>query len=658
MSRKSILIIEDNPVNMELASDLLEAAGFSTIQADNAEDGIRLAQKDLPDVVLMDIALPGMDGLTATAILRQNVQTASIPIIALTAHAMRGDEDKALAVGCVGYITKPINTRSFVRLVSDFCGQVPKAPVAAPAVAVVAETPVAAPLTLQPTKVVEDEEISTILLPPLPTTPEESVFVAPPSRTRTPDPRLVEPIALEPVAIEPPIARTTPPIPNFVPPPPTPVPVPPPVVREPDVERVEPLFVQTASRTAVPQAPEEASPYLLIPRRGRGGRGSRREAIAIVPEVSSARILVVDDDELNREMITAQLRILGYEPTVVEDGFEALEAVDDTYDLVLLDYMMPGMDGCEVCRSIREEKRLMDLPIIMVTALSNREDQLRAVQMGANDWITKPVDRNELAVRVKSQLKFKAAQDALKQHQRDLEATVRARTAELRKALEQVTKEQDRTQEAYLDTMHRLALAAEFRDGFMAAAHIRCVGNYCAAIARGMGMPDNVADVLLHASPLHDIGMLGVPEHLIHKADSRTPEEEAIYRDHTMLGARLLSGARSELLRAAEVIALSHHEKWDGSGYPSGRNGEGIPLYGRICAVADTFDNITAYKAGEWQATNDEAKEVLMAGRGTEFDPAVVDAFFKQWDEIEMFQKRYRRTEAPPEDLFQRKLVA
>ncbi len=642
---------------MELASDLLEASGFLTIQADNAEDGIRLAQKDLPDVVLMDIALPGMDGLTATAILRQNIRTASIPIIALTAHAMRGDEDKALAVGCVGYITKPINTRSFVRMVSDLCGQTPKPSVTIPVVSapvvtapvVVAETPIGLPLTHQVREERVERAKPSPFLPPLPVTPDESVFVAPPTRTRIPEKQFVEPIALEPVAIEPAVARTKPPIPAVVPPPRR---------VEADVERVEPLFVQTAPRTPVPQAPEDNSPYLLIPRRGRGARGKGREAIGLVPDVSSARILVVDDDELNREMITAQLRTLGYEPVVVEDGFAALETVDDTFDLVLLDYMMPGMDGCEVCRNIREEKRLMDLPIIMVTALSNREDQLRAVQMGANDWITKPVDRNELSVRAKSQLRFKAAQDALKQHQRDLESTVRARTAELRKALEQVTKEQDRTQEAYLDTMHRLALAAEFRDGFMAAAHIRCVGNYCAAIARGMGMPDNVAEVLLHASPLHDIGMLGVPEDIIDKGDSRDLEEEAIYRDHTSLGARLLSGARSELLRAAEVIALSHHEKWDGTGYPHGRVGEGIPLYGRICAVADAFDTITSYKGGEWQATNAEAKEVLLAGRGTEFDPTVIDAFFKQWEEIEMFQKRYRRVEAPPADLFQRKLVA
>lgn len=660
MSNKRILIIEDNPVNMELATDLLEAAGYLTIPADNAEDGIRLAQSNLPDLVLMDIALPGMDGLTATAILRQQPETAAIPIVALTAHAMKGDEDKALAVGCVGYITKPINTRSFARMVTEFCDQiqaaplaprplavpvvVPPIPTAIPIEAPLATPPVAIPVfaeqrTPRPlTGLLNDRGLDPVL------TVLEAPLVRPPSTSQPQVPvqalsaEQMEPVELLPIptdrSVTPEvIARGT-----EIEPPLAPVPIP---VTKP-----------------AEQANEDVTPYLLIPRRGRSTRQKRTESIAIVPEVSTARILVVDDDELNREMITAQLRMLGYEPVVVNDGYQCIETVDDTFDLILLDFMMPGMDGAEVCRLVREEKNLPDLPIIMVTALSSREDQLRAVQMGANDWITKPVDRTELQVRVKSQLKYKGAQDALKRHQRDLEATVRARTSELRKALEQVTKEQERTHEAYLDSMQRLALAAEFRDGFMAAAHIRCVGNYCAAIARGMGLPDNVSEVLLHASPLHDIGMLGIPEEVIQKGDARNADEEQYFRDHTMLGARLLSGARSELLRAAEVIALSHHEKWDGSGFPHGRSGESIPLYGRICAVADTFDTITAYKDGEWQANNDEAKEVLLAGRGSDFDPAVVDAFFKQWHEIEMFQKRYRRTEAPPEDLLQRKLVA
>ncbi|GAB4462154.1 MAG: hypothetical protein OHK0029_28500 [Armatimonadaceae bacterium] len=695
MAEKRVLIVEDNPVNMELATDLLEVAGYQVLQAEDAETGINLAKSELPDLVLMDIALPGMDGLTATTILRQDLATAHIPIVALTAQAMRGDEDKAITMGCIGYITKPINTRAFPKLVAEYSEKKNDGPL------VLSQTADTAPVEISvekaPAPAVEKPRITPVLVEednPLfqdrvvePLLGFSAVAKAPSSDAGKSVPAIVESeeeakgvrksgagepatpfLRLEPLAEEllatweqeaGPAAKQTAKQAEPTAAPDELQPIASDDIHLPTVP-VGPTGAPTLTLTEEPvpvsRAAADEEPFVILGRKKRGGR--KRQGIAIVSEVSSAKILVVDDDELNREMITAQLRLLGYDPVVAEDGFQALDAVDESFDLVLLDYMMPGMDGCQVCQQIREEKHLMDLPVIMVTALSNREDQLRAVQVGANDWITKPVDRTELQVRVKAHLKFKAAQDALRHHQRELESTVRARTADLRKALEQVTREQERTEEAYLDTMHRLALAAEFRDGFMAAAHIRCVGNYCAAIARGMGLPENVAEVLLHAAPIHDIGMLGVPEHIIRKTDPRTAEEEAAFQEHTVLGARLLSGARSELLRAGEVIALSHHEKWDGSGYPHGRSGEAIPLYGRICAVADTFDTITSFKGDEWQATNEEAKEVLLAGRGTDFDPAVVDAFFKQWAEIETYQKRYRRTEAPPEDLFPRKLVA
>jgi putative two-component system response regulator len=608
MSAKRILVIEDNPVNLELATDLLDTAGYGTLSADNAEEGIRTARAEMPDLVLMDIALPGMDGLTATGILKKDPQTRHLRIVALTAHAMKGDEEKALAMGCMGYITKPINTRSFARLVAEFLA-----------------IPAAAPVEATPILMESAHEV---------TEPTTAVAVDLSPAVATPSPL----VKLELVTASPVAERPAVPAKPFV--------AEPSFVTEREFDRPVPPAIVEAPK------PEMATPFLPVPRRGKGRR--RREFAPLVPEVSTARILVVDDDELNREMITAQLTTLGYDSVVAEDGFHALDIVDESFDLVLLDYMMPGMDGCDTVKLLREEKMLIDLPVIMVTALSGREDQLRAIEMGANDWITKPVDRNELSVRVKSHLKFKATQDALKRHQRDLESAVRARTAELRKALEQVTMEQERTREAYLDTVSRLALAAEFRDGFMAAAHIKSVGNYCAAIARAMDLPDNTVELLLHASQIHDIGLLSVHEDVVRKGDRRADEEEAFYREHTALGARLLSGARSDMLRAGEVIALTHHEKWDGSGYPHGREGENIPLFGRICAVADTFDTITAYNGGEWQASNAEAREILTAGRGKDFDPQVIDAFFRCWDEILTIQRRFRRTETPPADMLPR----
>ncbi|MDX1933334.1 MAG: response regulator [Capsulimonadales bacterium] len=691
MAAKKILIIEDNPVNMELATDLLDMAGHTTLQAEDAEKGIRIAREEMPDLILMDIQLPGMDGLQATTILKNDPDTRHLRIVALTAHAMKGDEERALSLGCLGYITKPINTRSFSRLVTEFCDvpvdelttaeefsglvstSVPENTVETlptPIVPASVEGIAPEPLTLEPESVALEAialEPEPLALEPEPLALEalalepmalEAIALDPEPLALEPEPVALEALALEAIALDPePLALE-----------PEPLALealaldPEPVKAETAPEFVEGFRKPSESSTPdrpfgdIPLPPPTETPFLYTPRRGRGRR--QREFVAPTQETPVAKILVVDDDMLNREMISAQLRTLGYESMeIAEDGFQALDMVDETFDLVLLDYMMPGMDGCEVVRRIRDEKRLMDLPVVMVTALSSRDDQLRAVDAGANDWITKPVDRTELSVRVRAHLRFKAAQDALKKHQRDLETTVKSRTSELRRALEQVTAEQDRTNEAYLDTMHRLALAAEFRDGFMAASHIRCVGNYCAAIARSMNLPDLVAQTLLHAAPIHDIGILSVPESVLLKGEQRTPEEEAIYRDHTVMGARLLSGARSELLRAGEVIALTHHEKWDGSGFPHGRDGENIPLFGRICAVADTFDTITAYNGGEWQASNEDAREVLLAGRGTDFDPQVIDAFFRAWDEILTLQRRFRRTEAPPADLMPRLLA-
>lgn len=650
MAQKRILIIEDNPVNMELATDLLEAADYVVTGADNAEDGVRVAQAQMPDLVLMDIALPGMDGLTATGILKKNPRTAMIPVVALTAHAMKGDEEKALAAGCLGYITKPINTRSFSRLVSEFAEMEPLAP---------------AMIDLEPVAAAQAEAFLG--------TPVQTGFAPPPvvelAKPALPQPHALEPVSLEPVSLEPmslepvmlepvslepvplePVVAQAPPVPPVQAPPKTERPTAWPSVPA-IIESPQPVRLPAGARGENGNgngANRAAS--LVFSRKGKNGKA--REQVALIAE-KAARILVVDDDEFNREVLTGMLRSLGHETATASDGFEALNLLDDSFDLVLLDVMMPGMDGVETCRRIRDDKKMTVLPVVMVTALSSRDDQLRAVEAGADDWITKPVDRRELTVRVQSHLKFKAAQDALKRQQRDLEATVKAKTADLRRVLEQVTHEQQKAQEAYQDTMHRLALAAEFRDGFMAAAHIRCVGNYCAAIARGLNLPESVADTLLHAAPIHDIGILAVPEEVVRKGEDRSIDEEEQYRDHTTLGARLLSGASSDLLRAAEAIALSHHERWDGSGFPYGRRGEDIPLYGRICAVADFFDTLTAYN-GEFQVTNEEAREVMLAGRGTDFDPAVIDAFFDRWDEILMFQRRFRRTEAPPADLIKR----
>lgn len=353
------------------------------------------------------------------------------------------------------------------------------------------------------------------------------------------------------------------------------------------------------------------------------------------------RILIVDDEAPNRDVLAAMVASLGHEPEVAQDGVEALAKVRLGVDLVLLDVRMPGMDGFEVARRIRKDVEAHDVPIIMVTGLSSQADRLRAVEAGANDFIAKPIDLTELGVRTTSLLRMKEAQDTLKRNQILLEDTVQKRTAALRQALEDMVEAQRRTQEAYLDTIHRLALAAEYRDE-QTAVHIHRVSHYCAMLARELHLTPGEVETLLHASPMHDVGKIGIADSILLKPGKLTEDEKEAMKQHTLIGGRILTASPSELLRAGEVIALSHHERWDGSGYPQNLAGEAIPLYGRICAVVDVFDALTTRRFYKEALSNDQAITIMTEGRGTHFDPALLDLFTERFDEVAVIQEQAR----------------
>ncbi|MCX6368674.1 MAG: response regulator [Armatimonadetes bacterium] len=637
MSEKKILVVEDNPVNMELVTDLLEVAGFDFVSAMTAEEGIRLAEKELPNLILMDIQLPGMDGLEATQLLKQNPKTRHITIVALTAHAMKGDEERALAVGCIGYITKPINTRTFPNLVKEFSESALEAPMLLdtldePLVLVVHGQEPHAPTTL----LAMDEAP---LMMEMEASGNESFLTLMTESSAPVVLELVSMVEVEGAPLEPILLNFEELEQSSVPP----------------LELVSEDSVLPLERVQIPEpAPAPlTAPEVKIPRPTAPLPSKRRKrGLSFATATNTpTKLLVVDDDEINREMLSAMLRTLGYDSDLVSSGPEALEKLNTNYDMVLLDYMMPSMDGVEVCKRIREESRFNDIPIVMVTALSSKEDRLRAVEAGANDWICKPVDRTELQVRVASLLKMKRAQDDLKKHQKSLEETVRSRTSELRNAMEEVKESQETARRAALDAMQRMAYTAEFREGPTAAAHIRAVGQYSSVLARAMGLNDDAAELLLYASQVHDIGLLAIEDSIVNKKSKRDEYEESVYRQHAILGARLLSGSPSELLRAAELIALSHHERWDGRGYPQALEGNEIPLYGRIVALADHFDQWTSYNHKKRALTNEEAKKKLKEESGKTFDPTLVEAALKNFDELVEWQRRFRRAEEPPDDL-------
>ncbi|MBF0481692.1 MAG: response regulator [Desulfovibrionaceae bacterium] len=358
-----------------------------------------------------------------------------------------------------------------------------------------------------------------------------------------------------------------------------------------------------------------------------------------MPEIK--RILAADDEEVNRILLEKMLSKLGHEPVMAKDGFDALDKIAGGIDLVLLDVMMPDMDGFEVVRRIRSRPFTRDIPVIMVTALSSRDDRLKAVEAGANDFIAKPVDMTELRVRMGSLLKMKEAQDSLKIYQANLEETVRVRTEALRLAVDNLAQQQRDTQAAHLDTVKRLAIASEYKDKDT-ADHIQRISDFCGLLGRFLDLSETEIDLLVHASPMHDVGKIGIADHILLKPGALDGSEWEIMKSHTLIGGKILKDSSSEVLQAGEIIALSHHEKWNGSGYPSGLSGQDIPIFGRICAVADVFDALTNKRPYKEAFSNEEALRIMAEGRGAHFDPQILDMFLGNLDAVLAIQHKYK----------------
>ncbi len=338
-------------------------------------------------------------------------------------------------------------------------------------------------------------------------------------------------------------------------------------------------------------------------------------------------VLVVDDDSRNLRLMEALLLPMGYRVLLAADGLEALNKVKEQRpDIVLLDVMMPRMDGFETARKLREDPDTSIIPIVMVTALKEVEDRVKALESGADDFLSKPVDKTELRARVRSLLKVKAYNDYMRNYQKKLEAEVARRTEQLRWAFDAVKR-------ASLETIYVLSRAAEFRDEDT-GTHIQRMSLYSAAVARKLGLNETTVENILYASPMHDIGKIGTPDYILLKPGKLDPDEWEIMKEHTVIGARILEGCDAQYMRLARVIAVTHHEKWDGSGYPKGLKGSDIPLVGQITAIADVFDALTSKRPYKEPFSVEKSFGIIREGRGNHFKPAVVDAFFDIEDEI------------------------
>ncbi len=340
-----------------------------------------------------------------------------------------------------------------------------------------------------------------------------------------------------------------------------------------------------------------------------------------------AKILVVDDEDGNLRLTESRLSPLDYEVILARDGEEALTKVKETPpDVILLGTLMPKIDGFEVTRRLKQDEATKAIPVVMMTAQSEVEERLKALEAGADDFLTKPVDEVELRARVNSLLKVKAYNDHLFNYQKELETEVTKRTQDLAKAFQKV-------KVASLDTVYRLSRAAEYKDEDT-GAHVQRMSHYSSAIARAMGLDDEFVESVLWASPMHDIGKIGIPDRVLQKPGKLDPDEWVIMRQHTTIGAEILKDASADFIKLAADIALTHHEKWDGSGYPQGMKGSDIPLAGRIVALADVFDALTSERPYKAPFPLEKALAIIKDSQGSHFDPELVDVFCSIEQEI------------------------
>ncbi|MDH3353989.1 MAG: HD domain-containing protein [Chromatiales bacterium] len=296
------------------------------------------------------------------------------------------------------------------------------------------------------------------------------------------------------------------------------------------------------------------------------------------------------------------------------------------YDLLLLDFEMPHLSGLEVTTLVREKFSSHELPIIIITGSQNIENRNQVLSGGANDYVNKPIDPVEVALRVKNLLSISESYKLQRRLNDELELRVAQRTAELERFTESL--------------INRLSMAGELRDN-ETGQHVIRVGQYARVLAEEIGLPSELVYMIEKTAPMHDIGKIGIPDSILHKQGRLTEEEREVMNGHTLYGSQLLGDDPSMLIQMAQSIAASHHEKWDGSGYCKGLSGESIPIEGRITAIADVFDALTMERPYKKPWPLDDAIKYISDEAGTSFDPTLVEVFNKNIDRFLAVKEKY-----------------
>jgi len=357
------------------------------------------------------------------------------------------------------------------------------------------------------------------------------------------------------------------------------------------------------------------------------------------PVEKKAHLLVVDDDRIVRLMLEKMLAHYGYSCVLVASAEEALRRLEEkSYDLMLCDMNMPGMSGMELIDKVSQA--YPDMATIMITSQDDPALAETAIRLGAYGYLIKPTKENQLFISISNALRRRQLELESRHHREQLENTVLARTRELTQALERLQVADSHLRYAHEETINRLMRVAEFRDNDT-ALHVQRMSHYCEHLAKLAGLPEAEQTLIRTASAMHDIGKIGIPDNILLKPGRLSPEEFEVMKAHAEIGYHILRGSKVPLLEMAATIALNHHEKFDGTGYPHSIKGENIPIEARITSICDVFDALTNRRVYKVAMSSYDATGYLRESKGTHFDPALLDVFLKNLTDFMTIKAKY-----------------